>query len=271
VKAEKIIPTIKRRSIEAMLKKGERIDGRKLNQMREISIRTNFIERAEGSALVKIGKTMVIAGVKLSIGSPFPDAPNKGVIIVNTELIPIASPVFEPGPPGEEDVEIARVVDRGIRSSNALNLDELIIIPGKKCWVVYVDIYALNHDGNLIDACALAAVSALLTAKKRKVEVEGDELKLLEETEPLPMRDRPVFVTIGKIGESLIVDPSYEEELIIDSRITFSITEDGRIAAIQKGEAGYLTYDEVLNASEVAFKIAEDVRKLLPALPKGAS
>jgi len=268
LRSEKIIPTIKRKSIEAMLKRGERLDGRKLDQVREISIETNFIEKAEGSALVRIGKTMVVAGVKLSLGSPFPDAPDKGVIIVNTELIPIASPVFEPGPPGEEDVEIARVVDRGIRSSNALDLSKLSIIPGKRCWIVYVDIYALNHDGNLMDACALAAVSALLTAKKKRVSVEGDSIKIVEEEEPLPMKDRPVFITIGKIGDNLIVDPNYEEELIMDSRITFAITEDGKISAIQKGEAGYLTCEEVINASELAFRISKEIRKLLPALPK---
>ena len=240
-KENEIIHLLEKKSIELLLEKGERVDGRKNFEFREISIKTNVIEKAEGSALVRLGNTMVIAGVKMNIGRPYPDTPNKGNLIVNTELIPIASPVFEPGPPGEDDIEISRVVDRGIRSAEAIDLEKLAIIPGQKVWVVFVDIYALNHDGNLMDAAMLAAISALLTTKKPVVEVQGEEIKVLGEVEPLPMKDRPVSMTFGKIGKSLIVDPNYREEHMLDARLTITISEKDKIVAIQKGLPGGFT------------------------------
>ncbi|RLF01815.1 MAG: RNA-binding protein [Thermoprotei archaeon] len=270
-KPEKIIPLIQKKSIEALLEKGERLDGRSPTAYRSVRITVNAIERAEGSAIAEIGNTMVIAGVKMSLGSPFPDTPDKGVLIVNAELIPIASPTFEPGPPGEEDVEISRVVDRGIRSSEMVDLSKLAIIPGKKVWVIYVDIYALNHDGNLFDACMLAATSALLTTQKPKTVVENNEVKLLEEKEPLPIKTRPVSVTFAKIGSYMVVDPSYKEELAMDARLTLSFSENGDIVAVQKGLPGYFSYDEIMQALEIGEKISRDIRKHLPPIPTSAS
>ena len=267
-RTEKIIPLIQKRSIEALLESGKRIDGRAVGDYRAVKVSTDIIERAEGSALVEIGNTMVIAGVKMALGTPYPDTPDKGALIVNAELIPIASPTFEPGPPGEDDIEISRVVDRGIRSSEMIDLSKLAVIEGRRVWIVYVDIYALNHDGNLIDACMLAAVAALLTAQKPKTEVNGDEVVVLEEREPLPVKDRPVSVTFAKIGHHVLVDPCYREELAMDSRLTLSFSENGNIVAVQKGLSGYFTYEEVLDSIERGQKIANKIREKLPSIPK---
>jgi exosome complex component RRP42 len=97
------------------------------------------------------------------------DTPNDGVLTVNAELAPIASPSFETGPPDENSVELARIVDRGIRESKMIDTEKLCIEPGKKVFVVFVDIYVLNHDGNLIDASAISALSALLTSKMTRL------------------------------------------------------------------------------------------------------
>ncbi len=262
-KPEEIIPKLKKETMLSLLDRGERIDGRGLTEFRDIKIETNIIERAEGSALVSIGNTMVIAGIKANIGTPFSDTPDEGVQIVHAELIPLASPVFEPGPPGEEDVELSRVVDRVIRSAKALNLKKLALIPGRRVWYIYIDIYALNHDGNLIDASALAAIAALMTAKIPKVQITNNEVKILEEKEPLPIEDLPVTVTFAKVSDKLIVDPTYEEELVMDARITFGINGKGEICTIQKGLKGTFTLDEVLYAANVARELASKLRDLL--------
>jgi exosome complex component RRP42 len=60
-------------------------------------VEQGIIEKAEGSARVLLGKTEVMAGVKIETGEPFPDTPNEGVLTVNAELVPLASPTFEPG------------------------------------------------------------------------------------------------------------------------------------------------------------------------------
>jgi exosome complex component RRP42 len=51
-----------------MASKGQRVDKRGPEDYRKIEVEENPIEKAEGSARVSIGDTVVIAGVKMSIG-----------------------------------------------------------------------------------------------------------------------------------------------------------------------------------------------------------
>src|SRR3990172_11012866 len=136
-----------------------------------------MIEKANGSAQVYLGKTKVLAGVKIQPGQPFEDTPDEGILTVNAEFVPLASPSFEAGPPDENSIELARVVDRGIRESKAIDLKKLCIDPGKKVFMIFVDVYVLDHDGNLIDAAAMAALGALVDARMRAFEVRNGELK----------------------------------------------------------------------------------------------
>src|SRR5207244_11869867 len=101
-----------------------------------------------------------MAVIKIEPAEPFQDTPEEGVLTVNAELVPLASPSFEMGPPSEAAIELSRVVDRGIRESKAVDLKSLVIQKGKKVQVVYVDVYVLDHDGNLIDAASMAALAA---------------------------------------------------------------------------------------------------------------
>jgi len=116
-----VIAEIKRDYIYELAKRSERADGRALDEYRPIQVEVGLIGKAEGSARVKIGNTQVLVGVKVQPGEPFPDSPDTGVIITNVELVPLASPSFEPGPPDENAIELARVVDRGVRESGAID------------------------------------------------------------------------------------------------------------------------------------------------------
>jgi exosome complex component RRP42 len=234
-----------------------------LHDYRDLKIEQGLIERAEGSARVLLGKTEVLVGVKVETGTPFPDTPNDGVQTVNAELVPIASPNFEPGPPDENSIELARIVDRGIRESKAIDTEKLVIEPGKKVFVVFIDVYVLNHDGNLIDASALAAMSALLNTKMPNYEIKDGELKIKQGYTPLPLKNHPITVTIGKIGNTLIVDPWAEEEQVMDSRFSMAIKDDGNICAIQKGGSGFFTPQQILEASKLAQQKAAELRKKL--------
>ena len=127
-----LVTKVRLKQIEAVLEKGKRLDERGLRDYRPIKIEQGLIERAEGSARVYLGKTEVLCGVKIETGEPFPDTPNDGVMTVNAELVPLASPKYEPGPPDENSIELARVVDRGIRESYAIDTEKLCIEPGKR-------------------------------------------------------------------------------------------------------------------------------------------
>ena len=250
-----IISSVKRDYIADLARQNKRTDGRILDQYREVSVETSQIKSAQGSALVKIGNTQVLAGVKIQRGEPFPDTPNSGVLMVNAELRPIASPTFELGPPDENSIELARVVDRGIRESETIDLDKLSITPGEEVWMVYIDLHALDHDGNLIDAASLAATAALWNIKKPQV--EGWTL------DEFPVSKKPIAVTVAKINGKLMVDPSLDEENVMDARLTITTTEDGSICAMQKGGAGYLTVDEIKAAYELARAKATELREHL--------
>ena len=101
-----IVPEITRRSIVNLVSNDKREDGRALDEYRDISIETNVISKAEGSARVKLGGTQVIVGIKPQLGSPFPDTPDLGVLMTNCEMLPMADPTFEPGPPSDDSIEL---------------------------------------------------------------------------------------------------------------------------------------------------------------------
>jgi exosome complex component RRP42 len=258
-----VITRVKQKQIAELIAKGKRLDGRSPTDYRETKIEQGIIERAEGSARTLLGKTEVVVGIKVEMGEPFSDTPNEGVLTVNAELTPVASPRFEPGPPDENSIELARIVDRGIRESKAIDVEKLCIEPGKRVFVVFVDIFILNHDGNLIDASALAAMAALLNTKMSNYEVEDDEVKIKSGYAPLPIRKHPVTVTFAKIGDKLVVDPSSEEEQVMDARISMAIDDDDNICAIQKGGSGYLEPKQVLEAANLAKEKAREIRKKL--------
>jgi exosome complex component RRP42 len=258
-----LVTRVRFKQIEQMLENGKRLDGRGLTDYREIKVEQGLIERAEGSARVLLGKTEVLVGVKVETGEPFPDTPNEGVLTVNAELVPLASAAFEPGPPDENSIELARIVDRGIRESKSIDTQKLCIEPGKKVFVVFVDIYVLNHDGNLIDASALAAVAALMNTKMPNFEIENGELKIKTGYIPLPLKSHPVTVTVGKIGSNLIVDPWLEEEQVMDSRMSMAIDDNGDICAIQKGGSGYFTPQQIIDISKLVQEKATATRKNL--------
>ncbi len=260
-----ILPRLKKESIKSLAAKGLRLDGRGLGEYRKIVIETNYVPKAEGSALVKLGNTVVLVGVKMEVGTPFPDTPNEGVLTVNAEFVPLASPSFEPGPPDENAIELARVIDRSLREIRVIDLEKLALIPGEKVWIVWVDIYVLNHDGNLLDASALAAMAALMTTKIPRVEVGENEVKVDKsvKTSSLPLNHRVVTVTIGKLGDYLLIDPTEDEELVLDAKIAISVSEDGRIAGIQKMGPGYFTMEEVEKAATMALKAGSELHRIL--------
>ena len=258
-----IVSRVKQKRIAQLLAKGKRIDGRSLTDYREIQIETGLIERAEGSARVRLGKTEVLVGTKVEIGEPYSDTPNEGVLAVNAELVPLASPTFEPGPPDENAIELARVVDRGIRESKAIALEELCLIPGKKVFIVFVDIYVLNHDGNLIDASALASLAALMNTKIFNYEIENGEVKIKSGYKQLPIKNYPIAVTFAKINNQLVVDPWLEEENVMDARLTITFEKDGKICAMQNGGSGRFTTKQILEAVKIASEKAKELRKLV--------
>ncbi|MDG6229278.1 MAG: exosome complex protein Rrp42 [Candidatus Thermoplasmatota archaeon] len=271
-----ISPVIKQEHLYKLVEQGKRADGRQFNQYRPITIEPGIISKAEGSARVRIGNTQVIAGIKMSIGDPYPDTPDSGVITTAAELIPLASPDFEAGPPDQQTIELARVVDRGIRESEVIDLGKLCIIPGEKIWIIFIDIHIIDYDGNLFDAASLAALAALFNAKvpitqlmpmlekiKEQYPDAAGYLQEHPEDYPLPLRDPPISCTFVKFNNAIVVDPSIDEQDIAEARITVATDPKGDIRAMQKGLKGSFTADEIKKIIKDSVINGSDIRKIL--------
>ncbi|MEM4245599.1 MAG: exosome complex protein Rrp42 [Candidatus Nanoarchaeia archaeon] len=251
--------------IVSLIEKNLRVDGRALDKYRDIVIEYGVSSKsAEGSARVTIGDTIVVAGVKFEVGEPFPDKPDEGTIVVNAELLPLSSPEFESGPPDVQSIELARVVDRGIRESKAIDFKKLCIKEGEKVWLIFIDIYPINDAGNLFDAAALAAFAAVKDARFPKYDEQLDKVVYDERTDKkLPLENLPVACTVIKINGKLLVDPTTEEEQAMDARLTVATLENGNICAMQKGGHKPLSHSDIMKMVELASEKAKELRKLL--------
>lgn len=246
-----VLPRLKEKRIKELLEDEKRVDGRALDAYRPITIKMGTSDNAAGSAEVHLGNTKVIVGVKIEVGEPFADFPDEGSLIVSANFLSVASPTFRPGPPSNEEIILARVIDRALRSSEAIDFKQLCIESGKKVFIVFVDIGVLDQDGNLLDASMMATLAALMSAKQENYEVQKGEIVPKPGYHPLPLKSYPLLVTLWRIGKNMIVDACLDEELGSDASISVGVDENGNICTVQKG-VGVLSIDDVLKSVDLA-------------------
>jgi exosome complex component RRP42 len=263
-----IVEHLRKQQMWEAISKGKRLDGRNLDDIRPLEIELDIIKKANGSAKVKLGNSEVIAGVKIETGEPFEGLENKGALIVSAEVLPTASPYIEPGPPDEETVELARVVDRGIRESEMIDLDKLVLVPGKIVYTIFVDCSVINADGNLFDATSYAVVLALASSKVPIFEMQDGKVVHTGNNQDPPITTIPISITAIRIGEAVILDPTSEEEACMNARITITTNSNGDYTAIQKGSTGAFTVEQIKKAAETARIKGEEVRGKLKELTK---
>jgi exosome complex component RRP42 len=261
-----IVEHLRKQQMWDSISKGKRLDGRNLDEIRPIEIEFDIIKKANGSAKVKLGNTEVVAGVKVETGEPFEGLENKGALILSAEVLPTASPYSEPGPPDEETVELARVVDRGVRESQMVDLDKLVLIPGKTVYTIFVDCSIINTDGNLFDATSYAVVSALISSKLPIFEIQDGKVIDTGNRQDPPITTIPISITAVRIGDAVILDPTSEEEASMNARITITTNSDEHFTAMQKGSTGAFTIEQIKKAAETARIKGEGIRTKLKEL-----
>jgi exosome complex component RRP42 len=255
--SEVITSEIQTSHILDLAKGGKRLDGRAPDDYRKASLTPGFVASADGSALARIGETAVLCGVKLEPGKPYPDTPNAGTLTTNAELVPLSSPMFEPGPPHPRAIEVGRVVDRAIRAAETIDLTKLCVTAGEKCWTCYVDLHVLDHSGNIIDTASLAALGALTHATMPNV-----RFGVAAEDARLEVVHYPVEVTFCRLGDAIVVDPTVEEEQAANGRLTIATDEAGNVVAMQKGLIGAFSPDDVKSLVDRAFVHGDRLRRL---------
>jgi exosome complex component RRP42 len=257
----RVISTIEKNYIIENLKKGERIDDRGLWEYRKLNISHDVITSAEGSAEVTLGQTKIITGLKYEVGEPFPDVPDEGVCTIMAELLPLASPLFERGPPDEQSIELARVVDRGIRHADCIQTKKLCIKENEAVYILFVDMYVMNYAGNLIDAGGISALTALISSRIPEGKWEDGNLEWTGKYlngEDL-VKELPLIMTYGKIGDIIFLDPNLPEELVSEGRISISVTKD-KIVSIQKSGPATFSIEEIQELTKKSMDLGKQIR-----------
>ncbi len=239
-----ILDKLKRTKILDLLQEGKRIDGRALDEHRPLSIDIGVIPHANGSARARLGDTEVVAGVKVQPDRPFPDMGDKGIFICTAEILPLAH--------------------RGIRESGMIDLSQMVLEKDKSVIGLFADNVVTDHDGNLFDACSYASTAAVLTSKIPKWEIKDDKPVLIDgEESDTPITTIPVSVTMGRIGEYIIVDPNLDEWECLDARITITTNSDGNIVALQKGGSSGFSLDQLIKCSELSISTGREIREII--------
>lgn len=257
--ADYVIPNLQREKIEEAVASNLRLDGRANGDYRELIVEDNVSPSASSAIRVKLGKTEVLCGVHLAVTTPYADGADEGTFMTSAELHPMASNQFDLGKPGINAIELGRIVDRGIRESGFIDFKKLCIKEGEKVWQVFVDIIAINDDGNLLD---VAGIAALIALGRARMPVYNDETGMVEHDftdKPVPLNKdvMSLNMTFHKIGKSIVADVDKEEEEISKFRLSIAIGDNEgkpRITAMQKGKAGTISSKDMENV----LKLAED-------------
>ncbi|KAF9157653.1 hypothetical protein BGX21_001866 [Mortierella sp. AD011] len=254
--------TNEREFLLSALKEGARIDGRKFYDFR--TLRLSF-GSDYGAVEVQLGNTRVLAKVSCEVIRPFSDKPTEGFLMFNTELSPMASAAFEIGRQTDEEVLVSRLIEKAMRRSRALDTEGLCIVAGEKVWSIRVDIHFLDHDGNLVDAACIAAITALQHFRRPDVTVVGEEVTIhsLEQRNPVPLSIHhiPICVTFAFFdnGEHVLVDPTHLEEQIKEGDMTITMNVHKEVCALSKAGGIPMEVDQILQCSKIATVKATEI------------
>ncbi len=110
-------------------------------------------------------------------------------------------------------------------------------------WAVTVQLTVLDYAGNVTDTCSYAALAALLHFRRPAVSVSGSTVVVHSWSEmdpaPLAVHHTPVCVSFGFVQkaeqEVVIVDPSEQEELVVDGTCCVALNGHGEVCSMQFG------------------------------------
>uniref|UniRef100_A0A3Q1BAM1 Ribosomal RNA-processing protein 43 n=1 Tax=Amphiprion ocellaris TaxID=80972 RepID=A0A3Q1BAM1_AMPOC len=250
----------------SFLKENCRPDGRELSEFRTTTLNIGSISTADGSALVKMGNTTIICGIK-AVKAPEDSSPGKGYIVPNVDLPPLCSSRFRPGPPGEQAQAASQFIADVIESSEVIKTEDLCIDRGKLCWVLYCDIMCLDYDGNILDACIIALLAALKNTQLPEITINKETCT--PEVNPakrcgLHIHKHPVGASFCVFdGSILIVDPTAEEESLSTSQLTVVTDEAGRLCSLHKPGGTSLSGEKLQECISRATARQREIQKLI--------
>uniref|UniRef100_A0A8C2FRS3 Exosome complex component RRP45 n=1 Tax=Cyprinus carpio TaxID=7962 RepID=A0A8C2FRS3_CYPCA len=255
-----------RRFLLKAVEEKKRLDGRQTYDYRNIKITfgTDY-----GCCIVELGRTRVLCQVSCELVPPKDSRPTEGIMFFNLELSPMASPAFEPNRQSELLVMLNRQLERCLRNSKCIDTESLCVVSGEKVWQIRVDVHVLNHDGNLMDAASIAAISALSHFRRPDVAIQGRDITVFspEERDPIPLSiyHMPICVSFAFFlqGSYLLVDPCEREERVKDGLLVIAMNKHREICSIQSSGGIMLLKDQVLRCSKIASVKVSEITELI--------
>ncbi|XP_016088695.1 exosome complex component RRP45 [Sinocyclocheilus grahami] len=255
-----------RRFLLKAIEEKKRLDGRQTYDYRNIKISfgTDY-----GCCIVELGRTRVLGQVSCELVPPKDSRPTEGIMFFNLELSPMASPAFEPNRQSELLVMLNRQLERCLRNSKCIDTESLCVVSGEKVWQIRVDVHVLNHDGNLMDAASIAAISALSHFRRPDVAIQGRDITVFspEERDPIPLSiyHMPICVSFAFFlqGSYLLVDPCEREERVKDGLLVIAMNKHREICSIQSSGGIMLLKDQVLRCSKIASVKVSEITELI--------
>lgn len=249
-----------------------RPDGRQLQELRALHVSADTMQATLGSAMVKVGKTSVVCGVTGQIGPRADAAAN--LVSVHVELTPLSSPDIRPGPPvpqagilkhklttllcsaGLEVVpaDQLRIVDAGRdASAGAASVAPLY-------WHLQLDVYCVDDDGCVYDACLLACVSALKHTRLPVLQWDAASGRFVtvaaQPQQPsgarLTLRNAPYAVSFAVLDKWVVADPCHEEEALASSLLHVVWGSDGMLRSIDKPGGAAIEHSHLVRCIALA-------------------
>ena len=211
---------------------------RRLDEPREMEAKVGIIKRADGSAMFKMGNTIALAAVygPRNLYPKFMQNPEKGILRVNYNMFSFSvSERIRPGP-SRRSKEISLVSENALLS--CLNLEEF---PNS---VIDVYIEILQADAGTRCAGICAASMALADAG-------------------IPMRDLVSAVSVGKVGDAIVVDLNKEEEDYEEGSTDMPVAmmpRNGKISLLQMD--GNMSKEDIKKALDLARNTCNKIYEL---------
>lgn len=193
------------------------------NQARSVRITRNYIEHAEGSALIELGKTKVlcVATVEKRVPS-FLEGCSQGWVTAEYSMLPRST-----SPRTVRDsvrqrqsgrsMEIQRFIGRSLRAAVDLHA-----ISG---YTITLDCDVIQADGGTRTASVTGACVALFDILNKMIVDE----KIISN----PMKDMVAAISVGIINGQAYCDLDYSEDAMADTDMNIVMLGDCRLVEIQ--------------------------------------
>lgn len=228
-----------------------RPNNRNSNELRPISIITDFITHPEGSVLISIGETKVICNASIEDRvPPFLRGQGKGWITAEYAMLPRATEQrnireSSRGKVSGRTMEIQRLIGRALRA--VVDLDKI----GER--TIWVDCDVIQADGGTRTASITGAFVAVVLALGKLLEQEA--------IEEMPITDYLGAISVGILpdGEA-VLDLEYVEDS--EAKVDMNIVMTGKNEFVElqgTGEESSFSYQELEKMLELGKKGIEEI------------